>query len=171
MNATKFITIEDAIQARPEYLNEKIDDHDKSVYAQGWNKCNDEMYVNLTGLESRIVHCKDCEHYKRGRRFPDMRFCALHTDDEGKPIYYNTMPDDFCSKGKKAAQESRLTQDGYDYCDGCDSTGHCGYFTGQTDVKCGDAAMYDRLREYEQIGCSPRAIENMLFAVKGEQNA
>ena len=168
MNTNKLINLKDALQALPEYLNEKIDDHDKSIYAQGWNACNSEVYANLTGLESSVVYCKDCEHYKHGRRFPDIRFCARYTDNDGNTIFYNTMPDDFCSHGKKVTPESRLTQDGYNYCDGCNSTSDCAYFSGQFEYKCGDAAMYDRLREYEQIGCSPRAIENMLFAKKEE---
>ena len=50
----------DALQAHPEFLNEKIDDHDKAIYAKGWNDCNKEYYNAITELPvASMASCTD----------------------------------------------------------------------------------------------------------------
>lgn len=50
----------DALQAHPEFLNEKIDDHDKAIYAKGWNDCNKEYYNAITELPvAYMASCTD----------------------------------------------------------------------------------------------------------------
>ena len=99
--SSNLIRLNDALQAHPEFLNEQIDDHDKAVYAKGWNACNSAYIQELNGLSPvGIVHCQECKHYKYGRHFSDIKFCARYRDNDGKPVYYNTMPDDFCSRGE-----------------------------------------------------------------------
>lgn len=49
----------DALQAHPEYLNEKINDHDKAIYAKGWNDCNKEYYNAITELPVASIACTD----------------------------------------------------------------------------------------------------------------
>ena len=46
-------------QAHPEFLNEQIDDHDKAVYAKGWNDCNKEYYNAITELPVASMACTD----------------------------------------------------------------------------------------------------------------
>ena len=46
----RYINVEDALQAHPEFLNEQIDDHDKAVYAKGWNACNSAFYGAIKEL-------------------------------------------------------------------------------------------------------------------------
>ena len=46
----RYINVEDALQAHPEFLNEQIDDHDKSIYAKGWNACNSAFYGAIKEL-------------------------------------------------------------------------------------------------------------------------
>lgn len=49
----------DALQAHPEYLNEQINDHDKAIYAKGWNDCNKEYYNAITELPVASIACTD----------------------------------------------------------------------------------------------------------------
>ena len=44
------IDINAALQAHPEFLNEQIDDHDKAIYAKGWNACNSAFYGAIKEL-------------------------------------------------------------------------------------------------------------------------
>lgn len=54
---------------------------------------------------------------------------------------------------------NRLTQDNFDYCEeNCNETDRCGYFTDKIGIKCSDAAIYDKLREYEQTSLEPNEI-------------
>ena len=53
------IDINAALQAHPEFLNEKIDDHDKAVYAKGWNDCNKEYYNAIAELPVASIDCTD----------------------------------------------------------------------------------------------------------------
>ena len=46
----RYINVEDALQAHPEFLNEQIDDHDKAIYAKGWNACNSAFYGAIKEL-------------------------------------------------------------------------------------------------------------------------
>lgn len=53
------IDINAALQAHPEYLNEQINDHDKAIYAKGWNDCNKEYYNAITELPVASIACTD----------------------------------------------------------------------------------------------------------------
>ena len=53
------IDINAALQAHPEFLNEKIDDHDKAIYAKGWNDCNKEYYNAISELPVASIDCTD----------------------------------------------------------------------------------------------------------------
>lgn len=168
MRSDQFINLNEALQAHPEYLNDRHEDHDKATYAKGWNACNSRYFGELGNLKTvDIVRCQDCKWYKYGRHFTETKFCARLKDKDGNPVFYNFSPDDFCSHGVRRNDDDlpddrlldRLTQDDFDYCEeNCNETGRCGYFTGQTDAKCGDAAIYDKLREYEQTGLAPNQI-------------
>ena len=46
----RYINVDSALQAHPEFLNEQIDDHDKAVYAKGWNACNSAFYGAIKEL-------------------------------------------------------------------------------------------------------------------------
>jgi len=46
----KYIDMDSALQAHPEFLNEQIDDHDKAIYAKGWNACNSAYYGSIKEL-------------------------------------------------------------------------------------------------------------------------
>ncbi len=54
----------------------------------------------------------------------------------------------------------RLTQNNFDYCSACNPKNKesCMYHTSAFNVKCGDAAIYERLREFEKIGLEPMEI-------------
>lgn len=45
-----FITRVDALQAKPEFLNENNEDKEKALYAKGWNACNKEYINNLLNI-------------------------------------------------------------------------------------------------------------------------
>lgn len=56
----RYINVNSALQAHPEFLNEQIDDHDKAVYAKGWNACNSAYYSaikELPFISSDEVRC------------------------------------------------------------------------------------------------------------------
>lgn len=55
----RYINVEDALQAHPEFLNEQIDDHDKAAYAKGWNDCNKEYYNSIAELPVASMACTD----------------------------------------------------------------------------------------------------------------
>ena len=42
-----FITRMNALQAKPEFLNENNKDKEKALYAKGWNACLNEYFDNL----------------------------------------------------------------------------------------------------------------------------
>lgn len=48
----RYINVDSALQAHPEFLNEQIDDHDKAVYAKGWNACNSAYYDAIKEIDS-----------------------------------------------------------------------------------------------------------------------
>lgn len=54
----------------------------------------------------------------------------------------------------------RLTQNNFDYCSACNPKNKesCMYHISAFNVKCGDAAIYERLREFEKIGLEPMEI-------------
>lgn len=53
------IDVNAALQAHPEFLNEQIDDHDKAIYAKGWNDCNKEYYNAISELPAASIACTD----------------------------------------------------------------------------------------------------------------
>ena len=55
----RIINSDAALQAHPEFLNEQIDDHDKAIYAKGWNDCNKEYYNSIAELPVAPMACTD----------------------------------------------------------------------------------------------------------------
>ena len=55
----RIINSDAALQAHPEFLNEQIDDHDKAIYAKGWNDCNKEYYNSIAELPVASMACTD----------------------------------------------------------------------------------------------------------------
>ena len=51
-----FITRINALQAKPEFLNENNEDKEKALYAKGWNACNKEYIVNLLDIPAEDVY-------------------------------------------------------------------------------------------------------------------
>ena len=39
-----------AEQAKPEFLNEKVEDYEKAIYAKGWNDCNTQYRENILSI-------------------------------------------------------------------------------------------------------------------------
>lgn len=50
-----FITRINALQAKPEFLNENNEDKEKALYAKGWNACNKEYIGNLLDIPAEDV--------------------------------------------------------------------------------------------------------------------
>lgn len=50
-----FITRINALQARPEFLNENNEDKEKALYAKGWNACLNEYFDNLLDIPVEYV--------------------------------------------------------------------------------------------------------------------
>lgn len=50
-----FITRINALQAKPEFLNENNEDKEKALYAKGWNACNKEYINNLRDIPTENV--------------------------------------------------------------------------------------------------------------------
>ena len=48
----RYIDVNSALQAHPEFLNEQIDDRDKAIYAKGWNACNSAYYDAIKEIDS-----------------------------------------------------------------------------------------------------------------------
>lgn len=73
----------------------------------------------------------------------------------------------------------RLTKKGFDYCaEYCARSADCGFFKHEVPTPCGDAAIYNRLAEYEDTGLEPEeikgpydALKSHLFDVEGNLNA
>lgn len=56
----------------------------------------------------------------------------------------------------------RLTKNGFDYCaEYCASSADCGFFKHEVPTPCGDAAIYNRLAEYEDTGLEPEEIDGI----------
>lgn len=50
--------IKSVLQSRPEYLNDQIDDHDRSVYAKGWNSAIKIWYDEIKRLMTVEMGCE-----------------------------------------------------------------------------------------------------------------
>lgn len=99
----RYINVDSALQAHPEFLNEQIDDHDKAVYAKGWNACNSAYYDAIKEIDSvspdearGVVHCYECKFWRRPPSCEGLARCE--TGETG--IRYRSK-NDFCSRGAK----------------------------------------------------------------------
>ena len=50
-----YINRKEAEQAKPEFLNEKVEDYEKAIYAKGWNDCNTQYRENILSIPSADV--------------------------------------------------------------------------------------------------------------------
>lgn len=44
-----------AEQAKPEFLNEKVESYEKAIYAKGWNDCNTQYRENILSIPAANV--------------------------------------------------------------------------------------------------------------------
>ena len=73
----RYINVEDALQAHPEFLNEQIDDHDKAVYAKGWNACNSAFYGAIKELPTVSPdEVRGVGKWKKTDAFPHRVYCS-----------------------------------------------------------------------------------------------
>lgn len=93
----KLIKQNDALQAHPEYLNEQIDDHDKAVYAKGWNACNSAYYGSIKELPfistadvRGVGEWIDCPstHIQDGAKYRMCSVCNEHIAVLGHDLIY-----------------------------------------------------------------------------------
>ena len=51
----EYIERKAAEQAKPEFLNEKVEDYEKAIYAKGWNDCNTQYRENILSISAADV--------------------------------------------------------------------------------------------------------------------
>jgi hypothetical protein len=51
----EYIDRKAAEQAKPEFLNEKVEGYEKAIYAKGWNDCNTQYRENILSIPAADV--------------------------------------------------------------------------------------------------------------------
>lgn len=88
----EYIDRKAAEQAKPEFLNEKVEGYEKAIYAKGWNDCNTQYRENILSIPAadvvKVRHGKWIFGQTMGHSWMKCSECCVSQDGQTATFTY-----------------------------------------------------------------------------------